>query len=149
MSFEQCLQQDWTPEVKQAWGNAYRAITSLMLTGPHQASLPTVVRDEKEATVNKPSESNVERLKKSKPFQPQLSVRRWYEILKQTPNKLIDAFWTQPVWVVATVSAVLMAVVFVLTDENSLLAKVLSGADTISLVLALVLFIKESPAWTT
>lgn len=50
------------------------------------------------------------------------------------------------------------AVVFVFTDENSLLGKALGGADTISLVVALVLFIKEAPdrrkqfhyqAWST
>ena len=193
MSFEQYLQQDWTPEVKQAWVDAYRAITALMLKGAGQASSPTVVRDEKKAIIKKPSELKAELLSESKPFQPQaeqqkkplvsiqwdgesfkqildkiadsyqqfqpqLSVQRWCEILKQTQDKFIDAFWTQPAWLVATVSAVIMSVVFVLTDENSLLAEVLGGADTISLVVALVLFIKEAPdrrkqfhyqAWST
>ncbi len=194
-TFEQYLQEDWTPEVKQSWVNAYRAITVLMLKGAGANYAPTVVRDEKLATIQKPSELKLkpELLHESQPlppqtepqkkalisipwdeeilkeifekitdtyqkFQPQLSVGRWWEFLKQTQDKLIDAFWTQPVWVVATVSAVIMAVVFVFTDENSLLGKVLGGADTISLIVALVLFIKEAPdrrkqfhyqAWST
>ena len=32
-TFEQYLQQDWTPEVKQAWTDAFGAITPLMLKG--------------------------------------------------------------------------------------------------------------------
>lgn len=32
-TFEQYLKSDWTPEVKQAWVDAYGAITTLMLEG--------------------------------------------------------------------------------------------------------------------
>ncbi|NEO32593.1 MAG: flavohemoprotein [Symploca sp. SIO3C6] len=32
-TFEHYLDSDWTPEVKQAWTDAYSAITSLMLEG--------------------------------------------------------------------------------------------------------------------
>ncbi len=32
-TFEQYLKEDWTPEVKQAWVDAYGAITTLMLEG--------------------------------------------------------------------------------------------------------------------
>lgn len=32
-TFEQYLQQDWTPEVKQAWTDAFGAIAPLMLKG--------------------------------------------------------------------------------------------------------------------
>ncbi len=32
-TFEQYLQQDWTPEVKQAWVDAFGAISTLMLDG--------------------------------------------------------------------------------------------------------------------
>jgi nitric oxide dioxygenase len=32
-TFESFLKKDWTPEVKQAWVDAYEAITSLMLEG--------------------------------------------------------------------------------------------------------------------
>ena len=71
MSFEQHLQQDWTPEVQQAWLNAYKAITALMLTGAREESSPTTVQDEKKATFRKPSELKVEPLNESKQLQPQ------------------------------------------------------------------------------
>jgi len=34
-TFESSLGADWTPEVKQAWVDAYGAITALMLEGAH------------------------------------------------------------------------------------------------------------------
>ena len=36
LTFEQYLGEDWTPEVKKAWLDAYRAITALMLKGAHE-----------------------------------------------------------------------------------------------------------------
>jgi hemoglobin-like flavoprotein/uncharacterized protein YjbI with pentapeptide repeats len=192
-TFEQYLQQDWTPEVKQAWLDAFRRITALMLKGASKQSSPNVVRDEKEATIKKPSELNAELLNESKPFHPeaeqqkkplvsiqwdgeifkqiqekiansyqqvqsQLSEKQWGEILKQLSGKITDTFWTQPAWLIATVSAVLFIVVYVSADDNSLLAEVLEGTDALSLVVALILFIKEAPdrkkqfhyqAWST
>ncbi len=206
MTFEQYLQQDWTPEVKQAWKDAYTAITALMLKGASAESASKVISHEKAATEQKPKQ-----LKESKPFQPEveqqkkpliwiqwnpeiipqiiakitakyqesqprLSVGQWGEILKQIlekirakitekyqefqpklleqrwfkilteiPGKAIDTFWILPAWVVATVSAVIFTIFFVSIDENSLLGKALGAADTISLVVALVLVIKEAP----
>ena len=49
-TFEQYLQQDWTPEVKQAWADAYDGITQIMCQGARYspeaiASAATVVRE--------------------------------------------------------------------------------------------------------
>ncbi|MEC4802723.1 MAG: globin family protein [Jaaginema sp. PMC 1079.18] len=38
MTFEQFLKEDWTPETKQAWVDAYGAITELMLDGADYSS---------------------------------------------------------------------------------------------------------------
>ncbi|MBD0263922.1 MAG: pentapeptide repeat-containing protein, partial [Tolypothrix sp. Co-bin9] len=78
-------------------------------------------------------------------FQPKLSLGEWGEILKQIPLKAINTFWISPAWLVATVSAIIFTTFFVSIDENSLLGKALGAADTISLVVALVLVIKEAP----
>jgi hemoglobin-like flavoprotein len=75
----------------------------------------------------------------------QLSRQNWLAILKEIPGKAIDAFWTKPAWLIALVSAVIVTILFVIVDENSLLAKALESADVVSLVVALVLFIKEAP----
>ncbi|MEM8638021.1 MAG: globin family protein [Cyanobacteria bacterium P01_G01_bin.54] len=37
-TFEQYLKEEWTPEVKQAWVDAYGAITDLMLSGADYSS---------------------------------------------------------------------------------------------------------------
>lgn len=37
-TFGQYLQQDWTPEIKQAWTDAFEAITALMLQGAAEVS---------------------------------------------------------------------------------------------------------------
>ncbi|MEG5001073.1 globin domain-containing protein [Microcoleus sp. B4-D4] len=193
MAFEQSLQQDWTPEVKLAWTDAYRAITALMLKGAGAVSTPKVVPHEKDVTHNQPKESKTQLLNESKPiappteeqknplvpiqldgeiiqkmllkitdtyqqFQGQSLVQRSGEVLKGILGKFIDNFWTQPAWLVASVSAVLFIIIYVNAAENSLLAEILESADALSLVVALVLFIKEAPdrrkqfhyqAWST
>ena len=193
MSFEQYLQEDWTPEVKRAWTDAYRTITGLMLKGAGANSSPKVVPDEKDVTHHQPKESKTQLLNEStalqppteqqkKPlvsiqldgeniqktlskitdsyqkFQEQSFVQRLGEVLKGILEKLIDNFWTQPAWLVASVSAVLFIIIYANAEENSLLAEILEGADALSLVVALVLFIKEAPdrrkqfhyqAWST
>ncbi len=192
MTFEQYLQEDWTPEVKKAWLDAYRAITTLMLKGAGEESLPKVVEAQKPAILPKPvpaekptnlaksSTLKTEIPKESQLFQPsakqdrkslisvqldgevlkeiinnftanyqkfqtKISEQPFSEVFKQIPSKLIDAFWIAPVWLVAVVSAVVFTVFLVIVDDNSLLGEVLGAADTISLVVALVLFIKEAP----
>ncbi len=180
MSFKQYLQEDWTPEVKLAWTNAYRTITGLMLKGAGAKSSPNVVPDKKDVTHNQQKESKTQLLDESKPIAPQTEpqkkplvsiitdtyqqfqgksfVQRSGEVLKGSLGKLIDNFWTQPAWLVASVSAVLFIIIYVNAEENSLLAEILEGADALSLVVALVLFIKEAPdrrkqfhyqAWST
>ncbi|NQE32933.1 globin domain-containing protein [Microcoleus asticus] len=193
MAFEQSLQQDWTPEVKLAWTDAYRAITGLMLKGAVVVSTPKVVPHEKDVTHNQPKESKTQLLNESKPIEPpteeqkkplvpiqldseiiqkilskitdsyqqfqgQSFVKRSGEVLKEILGKFIDNFWAQPAWLVASVSAVLFLIIYVVAEENSLLAEILESADALSLVVALVLFIKEAPdrrkqfhyqAWST
>lgn len=163
ITFEQYLQQDWTPEVKKAWEDAYRTITSIMLQGASTEFSPKI---QTEAVIlEQPRELKVENKESPQPqpscghiqsdgiifeqtierFKSQFSVKRWSENLKQIPEQLIDFFWVLPVWIIAVGSAVIVTILFVLIDENSLLGKTLGGAETISMVVALVLFIKEAP----
>jgi Hemoglobin-like flavoprotein len=56
-AFEQYLQQDWTMEVKQAWIDAYGAITALMLKGagvettPEEVQLETEIIPDKQVSI--------------------------------------------------------------------------------------------------
>ncbi|MEG4854378.1 pentapeptide repeat-containing protein [Microcoleus sp. B5-D4] len=180
MAFEQYLQEDWTPEVKRAWTDAYRTITGLMLKGAGVVSTPNVVPDEKDVTHHQPQESKTQLLNESKPiappteeqkkplvsiqldgeiihkmlskitesyqqFQGQSFVQRLGEVLKGILEKFIDNFWTQPAWLVASVSAVLFIIIYVGADDNSLIGEILESVDALSLVVALILFIKEAP----
>lgn len=95
---------------------------------------------------------------KLRQLRSQVSQEPFGEVVKQLPMELVENFWTAPTWLVAIVAAVTFTSVIVIVDENSVLAKALSAADTVSLVLALVLFIKEAPdrrkqfhyqAWST
>ena len=206
VTFEQYLKEDWTAEVKKAWQEALREITTLMLKGTRQESSVKVVKNDKPAispksvsaeketaTLAKSSKSKGEIQQESQifesPIEPQkktlisiqldgdvlkqiinnytvsyqklqtkISEQPLSEVIKQIPQKLIDTFWITPTWLIAIVSAVLFTVVVVIVDDNSILAKALGATDSISLVVALVLFIKEAPdrrkqfhyqAWST
>ena len=180
MSFEQSLQEDWTPEVKLAWTNAYRTITGLMLKDSGADFSPNVVADQKEVTHHQPQESKTQLLNESKPiappteeqkkplvsiqfdgeiiqktlskitdsyhkFQQQSLIQRLGEVLKGIFIKFIDNFWTQPAWLVASVSAVLFIIIYVVADDNSLIGEIVQSVDALSMVVALILFIKEAP----
>ncbi len=179
MAFEQYLQEDWTPEVKLAWTNAYRTITGLMLKGAGADSSPKVVADQKELIHNQPQESQTQLLDESKPappteeqkkplvsikldgeiiqktlskitdsyqkFQGQSFIQRLGEVLKGILEKFIDNFWAQPAWLVASVSAVLFIIIYVAADDNSLVGEIVQSVDALSMVVALILFIKEAP----
>ena len=193
VTFEQYLQQDWTPEVKKAWLDAFKAITALMLKGAGEEFSPKVQAEKKTEALAKPAtlktenkkeyqlfqstakpdkkslisiQLNGELLKKninyftvnSQQFQTKISEQPLSEVFKQIPKKLIDTFWIAPTWLVCIVSVVIFTVIVVIVDDNSVLAKALGAADTISLVVAVVLFIKEAPdrrkqfhyqAWST
>src|SRR4028119_749835 len=70
-TFEQYLEPDWTPEVKQAWTDAYGVITGLMLKGAGVESSPNIVVDQKEVPHHQPQESKPHLLNESKPIPPQ------------------------------------------------------------------------------
>jgi len=180
VTFEQYLQNDWNPQVKKAWLDAFRAITALMLKGANEESSPKVIQTKKPTTLEKgstlksegekelqPLNSKLESEKKGlvsihfdpeifqeainqltdnyRQVQAKISEQPFSEALKQIPRKLIDAFWIAPAWLVAIIAAVLFTVVLLIVDNNSWFAEILAAADTISLVVALVLFIKEAP----
>ena len=203
MTFEQYLQEDWTQEVKKAWLDAYRAITKLMLQGLGEQASPQVV--EKPATKAKSianeqpvtlgqstilttetsqesqllsstttSEKNAllsiqfdgEVLQKIlnyftnnyQQFQSKISEQQLGQVFQQIPRQFIDTFWSAPAWLVVLGATVIFTIFVVVADDNSLLEEILGSADTISLFIALILFIKEAPdrrkqfhyqAWST
>lgn len=158
ISFEQYLQDDWNLEIKQAWVAAFRTISAQMLKGAKEEYSPNIVRNKTPAVLEELPESKAKSQDKFKLLQLQLLVQEWGKNLNQFPRKIIDIFWRLPSWFVATASAVLFVIVYLSADDNSLLSEILQSVDTLSLVVALMLFIKEAPdrrkqfhyqAWST
>ncbi len=156
LTFEQYLQDDWTPQLKKAWTDAYGTITAQMLQGVPQASVqatPVSEADRVQSAVA-PEEAI------STSPEPQVRFRRRRRRLQEFQTKFnqagkafprrifkqsIEVFWSAPVWSVAAIAVVTWIGILVVAGENTLIAKVVEGADTIGLILALVLFIKETP----
>jgi hemoglobin-like flavoprotein/uncharacterized protein YjbI with pentapeptide repeats len=155
-TFEQYLQPDWTPEVKQAWVNAFRAIAAGMLQGAQAES--SIAAHDETAISKQPIAFKTQLQDKFQTFQPQSLIQQWSTILKQIPEKIVNAFWTLPAWQVVIISLILLEGIFVIVDDNSFFSEIVDSVDTVSLVIALVLFIKEAPdrrkqfhyqAWST
>ena len=154
-TFEEYLQGDWTPELKKAWTDAYGSITALMLQGAAQQAPPQVTQAQKTETAEKaaasetPTKSQTESKtgfgQRLQEFQAKVSNQQWKTFPDRVLRRSIHEFWTAPIWLVAVIAAVTWSAIYVIVDENSLAAKVLEAADTTSLILALVLFIKEAP----
>ena len=168
LTFEQYLKDDWTPELKKGWTDAYGTITAQMLHNAVQQSRQQVTQAQKtetsepttvlEESTESQTHSKTRFKQRFQEFQAKASNQQW----KSFPNRVLrrssEAFWAAPVWLVAAIAAITWSAIFVIAEENSLIAKVLEGADTTSLILALVLFIKEAPdrrkqfhyqAWST
>jgi hemoglobin-like flavoprotein len=69
MTLEQYLQEEWTPEVKQAWVDALAAITAQMLKVAGEDFSPEVAPDEEAATLEEPSELKAELKNEANPLQ--------------------------------------------------------------------------------
>jgi hemoglobin-like flavoprotein/uncharacterized protein YjbI with pentapeptide repeats len=165
LTLEQYLQDEWTPDLKKAWTDAYGAITAQMLQGTTKQASPLVTQaphpgksEALEAATLSPIESKTGLGQRLQEFRANVSNQQWNTLPQRVRRRASEAFWAAPVWLVAAIAAVIWSGIFVIADENSLLAKVLEGADTTSLILALVLFIKEAPdrrkqfhyqAWST
>ncbi|HEY9810785.1 MAG TPA: globin domain-containing protein [Halomicronema sp.] len=180
-SFEEYLGEEWTEEVKEAWGDAFRLITAQMLKGAREISA-AAVREQKpiESKIELKEELKEVEVSKEKPvlfsfefnkeeilnqitenfqeIKEVISQQPWGKTIKQLPGKLNATFWILPAWAVALIAAVVMSAIYVISDEGTWLGEVLNGADAISLVVAVVLFIKEAPdrrkqfhyqAWST
>jgi uncharacterized protein YjbI with pentapeptide repeats/hemoglobin-like flavoprotein len=172
-TLEQYLQADWTPEVKEAWVEAFRLITSLMLKKYGENVAVTKAVQEEKAKPQTKSQQNLLALtdwrENFQHFFQQITevyaqaqnsynLDKWLKLGQDIPKKSLDVFWNSSTWLVVLIATILFIVIYVNADENTLLAEILNGADAISLIVALVIFIKETPdrrkqfhyqAWST
>ncbi|BAY78299.1 globin domain protein [Nostoc linckia NIES-25] len=184
LTFEQYLQESWTPELNRAWKNALTTITQQMLKGSRTESVsaPEVA---KKANTRQTSELKTQIPSKSEEFHTEISrqpsrsrrksrrsprgqrsllhlyvlwLRSLIEAVKKIPKQLSKTFWELPTWAIALATVLIMSAVFIFADEHSALGKLLAGVEAISILVAVVLFVKETPdrrkqfqyqAWST
>lgn len=145
-TLEQQLQTAWTPELKQAWTDAFNVISDQMLQGAAQM-LQSAAQGS--APVGTPSTANSQQLRENridlKRKRQRLSGRRWSTSPRHVGKSIIDTFWKTPTWAIATVVVLTMGVILWVTDPDSQLGHVLDGSKAIAIVVGLALFVKESP----
>ena len=170
-NFEQYLQQkDLTPEARQACLDAIGVINQVIFEGgkyvaPSARSqlVPTSSKVVDTAQImskspDLPAGSIIKHEFELIKTQYHRKIARLISIVKEalTPEKikatltenqakLLQLFWKLPTWAIAGVAALILISLVLIIDENSPFAKILGTADAISVLLALILFIKEIP----
>ncbi|NET29031.1 MAG: globin [Okeania sp. SIO1I7] len=159
-TLKQYLQEDWTPEVKKAWVYALGQITRFMFEGAGYIKTPTPSPKQVEGTTTKPT-SEQEKKSLSSPTTRQkittktkqkkeqsdkeYSTEEATAKLKKLLTQIINIFWELPKIYVVIIAVIVAIIVVNLVGEDSIFAKTLASADTISLIVAIILFVKEIP----
>ncbi|MBE8966494.1 pentapeptide repeat-containing protein [Nostocales cyanobacterium LEGE 12452] len=156
-TFAEYLQEDWTPEVAQAWVDTYTTISALMLEGAgidvavklEQPEFPPLISEAVSLKLGRrgrtvkaiPQQSNLSKVIRLilKPIQ--LIQNSFKNIFK----KLLDWFWESPTWLVAISIASSLIILVILTPDSSIISRLLSEVEPISIIAALILYIKEIP----
>ena len=160
-TFADYLQEDWTPDVAQAWLEIYTNTSNLMLEG---AGVDVAVKSEKPEIKAIPFPSSTGETvfpqsgrmgrEKTAPQQRNLSqvIRLILKPLKLIQNsfkyifkKILDWFWESPTWVVAITIAFMLVVLVIFTPDDSVLSRILSDIEPISIIVAIILYVKEIP----
>ncbi|MEM1167934.1 MAG: globin domain-containing protein [Cyanobacteria bacterium P01_H01_bin.35] len=155
-TLKQYLKDDWTPEVSKAWVYAIGQITRLMFEG---AGYINTTKPAQEIAKKTQSESPEKSLLNKTPQQkitPQLNQVKQQSNKQESEEKatvklqklivkIVNVFWISPKWLVVIIAVILTVVVVNIIDEDSFLAKTLDSIDAISVIVAIVLFIKETP----
>ncbi|HLP87158.1 MAG TPA: pentapeptide repeat-containing protein [Nostocaceae cyanobacterium] len=152
-TFEQYLQAEWTSEVKAAWVEAFQLITSLMLKESDEKVSAKDFQQEKAQSKSLDLDNWGNKLKQFfqqiteiyTQVQNSSNLDKWLKLGQEIPKNSLDIFWNSPTWLVVIIATLLFTVIYINADENTLLAEILNGADAISLIVAIVIFIKEAP----
>ncbi|WP_148292362.1 MULTISPECIES: globin family protein [Planktothrix] len=154
-TFADYLQEDWTPDVAQAWLEIYTNTSNLMLEG---AGVDVAVKSEKPEIKAIPFPSSTGETvfpqsgrmgrEKTAPQQRNLSqvIRLILKPLKLIQNsfkyifkKILDWFWESPTWVVAITIAFMLVVLVIFTPDDSVLSRILSDIEPISIIVAIII----------
>ena len=157
-TLKQYLQEDWTPEVRKAWAYALGQINRFMFEGAGYIKTP--IPKKVEETTTKPTSDQE---KKSLPIpttrqkittkikqnteqsEKKYSTEKATAKLKKILTQIINIFWQLPKIYVVIIAVIIAVIIVNLVGEDSIFAKTLDSADTISLIVAIIIFVKEIP----
>lgn len=155
-TFAEYLQADWTPEVAQAWSDTYTTISRLMLEGageeiliklqpseaaplPFSASVAeTVPRSHDRETKSRRDRS---RSRRQRLALPAFTVTAF---IQRSCRKILDWFWQSPTWLLVIFIVGILVLLVIAVPEGSAISKLLGAVEPISIIAALIIFIKES-----
>ncbi len=132
-TFAEYLQEDWTPEVAQAWVDTYTTISQLMLEGAGvdisqlsiqadiekpQSPLQVSVYSAKETTPQLSTDAKIELVETSfgkiKPRAEEFAS----SFYQNSFNKILDWFWKSPTWLVALSIVSILVILVIFTPED-------------------------------
>lgn len=157
-TFADYLQEDWTPEVAQAWLEIYTNTSNLMLEGAGVDIAVNLEKREIKAISFPPSTEETVSPQAGKentmPQQRNLSqvMRLILQSLKSIQNSfkyslqnINEWFWRSPTWLVALVIVSVLVGILLISPEGSIVARLLGAVEGISIIVALILYVKEIP----
>jgi hemoglobin-like flavoprotein len=161
-TFAEYLQEDWTPEVAQAWLNIYEITSQLMLEGaevevnakleqPKNKPIPSPSSTKETISTQHRREDRRQRTVSQQNLFSKI-IRLILKSLKLIENsfkhifqKALDWFWESPTWIVAASIAVALIGLIIFTPDESPIARVLTYVEPISIIAAIILYVKEIP----
>lgn len=153
-TFAEYLQEDWTPEVAQAWFDIYKITSDLMLEGAGTKVNAKVEQPENQAiplpSPTKKTISHQHRTNQQNHFskiiililKPLKLIGNSFKYIFQ---KILDWFWESPTWIVAISIAIALVILVIFTPDDSIIGRILSYVEPISIIVAIILYVKEIP----
>ncbi|NES05073.1 MAG: globin [Okeania sp. SIO2F4] len=155
-TLEQYLGDDWNLEVSKAWVYAIGQITRLMFEGAGYINTTKPAAETAKKTQSESQEKSVSNetpKQKARPPVQQVKQQTKNEYsqaeatvkLQKLLAKIVNLFWGSPKWLVVIIVVILTVTIINIVDEDSFLGKTLDSIDAISVIVVVVLFIKETP----
>lgn len=136
--------KDWTPEVEQAWVTTYGAVVEMMLKGVEKPTQE--MEDEDELTFeNKVDDYSSEDIK----LRPRKKLTYRQKVNLKDRNNLFTKinrwFWATPKWMIASYAACFFFLFSFVGQEIPFIQTIIDTLEPLSIFIAVLLLIKESP----
>lgn len=139
------IDEDWTPEVEQAWVTTYGAVVDMMLKGIEQAQEIPEEEEIEQHEQNELDSSSVEKIK----LRPRKKLTYKQKVKLKNRNNLLTKmnrwFWRTPKWMVALYAASFFFLLSYTGQEVGVIQTFIDTLEPLSIFIAVLIFIKEQP----